>query len=144
MFNNKKAKEIKIIETIEIMDKLAKELEKIEATRDVGRDVDKLKERIEELEELASPPKFKKGDIVSFFLADKEITGEIISQDKNPFTKDYKYAICYLDKNDVIQRVTVNEKDLFLSGEDDIYERLEDLECQVEFLANELNKLKKK
>jgi len=135
MFNNKRAK------GIEIMDKVAKELEKIEAIRDVERDVDKLKERIEALE---NPPKFKRGDIVSFLLADKEITGEIISQDKDITTKCYEYDICYLDKNDVIQRVTVNEKDLFLSGEDDIYERLEYLECQVEFLANELNKLKKK
>ncbi len=100
-----------------------------------------LEERIEALE---NPPKFKRGDIVSFLLADKEITGEIISQNRNLITKSYEHNICYLDKNDVIQRVTVNEKDLFLSGEDDIYERLEDLECQVEFLANELNKLKKK
>lgn len=100
-----------------------------------------LEERIEALE---NPPKFKRGDIVSFLLADKEITGEIISQNRNLITKSYEHNICYVDKNDVIQRVTVNEKDLFLSGEDDIYERLEDLECQVEFLANELNKLKKK
>lgn len=117
---------------------MIEETGKIEVT---GGDMDELEERIEALE---NPPKFKRGDIVSYFLVDKEITGEIISQDKDITTKCYKYDICYLDKNDVIQRVTVNEKDLFLSGEDDIYERLEDLECQVEFLANELNKLKKK
>lgn len=135
MFNNKRAKEIEIIN--KIMEEMIEETGKIEVTGDM----DELKERIEALE---NPPKFKRGDIVSYFLVDKEITGEIISQDKDITTKCYEYDICYLDKNDVIQRVTVNEKDLFLSGEDDIYERLEDLECQVEFLANELNKLKKK
>lgn len=136
MFNNKRRKgETEIIN--KIMEEMIEETGKIEVTGDM----DELKERIEALE---NPPKFKRGDIVSYFLVDKEITGEIISQDKDITTKCYKYDICYLDKNDVIQRVTVNEKDLFLSGEDDIYERLEDLECQVEFLANELNKLKKK
>jgi len=136
MFNNKRRKgETEIIN--KIMEEMIEETGKIEVTGDM----DKLEERIEALE---NPPKFKRGDIVSFFLADKEITGEIISQDKDITTKCYEYDICYLDKNDVIQRVIVNEKDLFLSGEDDIYERLEDLECQVEFLANELNKLKKK
>ena len=136
MFNNKRRKgETEIIN--KIMEEMIEETGKIEVTGDM----DELEERIEALE---NPPKFKKGDIVSFFLVDKEITGEIISQDKDITTKCYEYDICYLDKNDVIQRVTVNEKDLFLSGEDDIYERLEDLECQVEFLANELNKLKKK
>ena len=135
MFNNKRAKETEIIN--KIMEEMIEETGKIEVTGDM----DELEERIEALE---NPPKFKRGDIVSYFLVDKEITGEIISQDKDITTKCYEYDICYLDKNDVIQRVTVNEKDLFLSGEDDIYERLEDLECQVEFLANELNKLKKK
>jgi len=136
MFNNKRRKgETEIIN--KIMEEMIEETGKIEVTGGM----DELEERIEALE---NPPKFKRGDIVSFFLADKEITGEIISQDRNLITKSYEYNICYLDKNDVIQRVTVNEKDLFLSGEDDIYERLEDLECQVEFLANELNKLKKK
>jgi len=136
MFNNKRRKgETEIIN--KIMEEMIEETGKIEVTGDM----DELEERIEALE---NPPKFKRGDIVSYFLVDKEITGEIISQDKDITTKCYKYDICYLDKNDVIQRVTVNEKDLFLSGEDDIYERLEDLECQVEFLANELNKLKKK
>ena len=136
MFNNKRRKgETEIIN--KIMEEMIEETGKIEVTGDM----DELEERIEALE---NPPKFKKGDIVSFFLADKEITGEIISQDRNLITKSYEYNICYIDKNDVIQRATVNEKDLFLSGEDDIYERLEDLECQVEFLANELNKLKKK
>lgn len=137
MFNKKRRKgETEIIN--KIMEEMIEETGKIEVT---GGDMDELEERIEALE---NPPKFKRGDIVSYFLVDKEITGEIISQDKDITTKCYKYDICYLDKNDVIQRVTVNEKDLFLSGEDDIYERLEDLECQVEFLANELNKLKKK
>ena len=137
MFNNKRRKgETEIIN--KIMEEMIEETGKIEVT---GGDMDELEERIEALE---NPPKFKRGDIVSYFLVDKEITGEIISQDKDITTKCYEYDICYLDKNDVIQRVTVNEKDLFLSGEDDIYERLEDLECQVEFLANELNKLKKK
>lgn len=137
MFNKKRRKgETEIIN--KIMEEMIEETGKIEVT---GGDMDELEERIEALE---NPPKFKRGDIVSFFLADKEITGEIISQDRNLITKSYEYNICYIDKNDVIQRVTVNEKDLFLSGEDDIYERLEDLECQVEFLANELNKLKKK
>lgn len=136
MFNNKRRKgETEIIN--KIMEEMIEETGKIEVTGDM----DELEERIEALE---NPPKFKRGDIVSYFLVDKEITGEIISQDKDITTKCYEYDICYLDKNDVIQRVTVNEKDLFLSGEDDIYERLEDLECQVEFLANELNKLKKK
>ena len=136
MFNNKRRKgETEIIN--KIMEEMIEETGKIEVTGDM----DELEERIEALE---NPPKFKRGDIVSYFLADKEVTGEIISQDRNLITKCYEYDICYLDKNDVIQRVTVNEKDLFLSGEDDIYERLEDLECQVEFLANELNKLKKK
>jgi polyhydroxyalkanoate synthesis regulator phasin len=136
MFNNKRRKgETEIIN--KIMEEMIEETGKIEATGGM----DELEERIEALE---NPPKFKRGDIVSYFLGDKEITGEIISQDKDITTKCYEYDICYLDKNDVIQRVTVNEKDLFLSGEDDIYERLEDLECQVEFLANELNKLKKK
>ena len=136
MFNNKRRKgETEIIN--KIMEEMIEETGKIEVTGDM----DELEERIEALE---NPPKFKRGDIVSYFLVDKEITGEIISQDKDITTKCYKYDICYLDKNDVIQRVTVNEKDLFLSGEDDIYERLEYLECQVEFLANELNKLKKK
>jgi len=136
MFNNKRRKgETEIIN--KIMEEMIEETGKIEVTGDM----DELEERIEALE---NPPKFKRGDIVSYFLADKEITGEIISQDKDIITKCYEYDICYLDKNDVIQRATVNEKDLFLSGEDDIYERLEDLECQVEFLANELNKLKKK
>jgi len=140
MFNNKRRKgETEIINKImeEMIEEMIEETGKIEATGGM----DELEERIEALE---NPPKFKRGDIVSYFLVDKEITGEIISQDKDITTKCYKYDICYLDKNDVIQRVTVNEKDLFLSGEDDIYERLEDLECQVEFLANELNKLKKK
>lgn len=136
MFNNKRRKrETEIIN--KIMEEMIEETGKIEVTGGM----DELEERIEALE---NPPKFKRGDIVSYFLVDKEITGEIISQDKDITTKCYEYDICYLDKNDVIQRVTVNEKDLFLSGEDDIYERLEDLECQVEFLANELNKLKKK
>lgn len=136
MFNNKRRKgETEIIN--KIMEEMIEETGKIEVTGDM----DELEERIEALE---NPPKFKRGDIVSYFLVDKEITGEIISQGKDITTKCYEYDICYLDKNDVIQRVTVNEKDLFLSGEDDIYERLEDLECQVEFLANELNKLKKK
>ena len=136
MFNNKRRKgETEIIN--KIMEEMIEETGKIEVTGDM----DKLEERIEALE---NPPKLKRGDIVSYFLVDKEITGEIISQDKDITTKCYEYDICYLDKNDVIQRVIVNEKDLFLSGEDDIYERLEDLECQVEFLANELNKLKKK
>lgn len=136
MFNNKRRKgETEIIN--KIMEEMIEETGKIEVTGDM----DELEKRIEALE---NPPKFKRGDIVSYFLADKEVTGEIISQDRNLITKCYEYDICYLDKNDVIQRVTVNEKDLFLSGEDDIYERLEDLECQVEFLANELNKLKKK
>ncbi len=136
MFNNKRRKgETEIIN--KIMEEMIEETGKIEVTGDM----DELEERIEALE---NPPKFKRGDIVSFLLADKEITGEIISQDKDITTKCYEYDICYLDKNDVIQRAIVNEKDLFLSGEDDIYERLEDLECQVEFLANELNKLKKK
>lgn len=136
MFNNKRRKgETEIIN--KIMEEMIEETGKIKVTGDM----DELEERIEALE---NPPKFKRGDIVSYFLVDKEITGEIISQDKDITTKCYEYDICYLDKNDVIQRVTVNEKDLFLSGEDDIYERLEDLECQVEFLANELNKLKKK
>ena len=136
MFNNKRRKgETEIIN--KIMEEMIEETGKIEVTGDM----DELEERIEALE---NPPKFKRGDIVSYFLVDKEITGEIISQNKDITTKCYEYDICYLDKNDVIQRVTVNEKDLFLSGEDDIYERLEDLECQVEFLANELNKLKKK
>jgi len=136
MFNNKRRKgETEIIN--KIMEEMIEETGKIEVTGGM----DELEERIEALE---NPPKFKRGDIVSYFLVDKEITGEIISQNKDITTKCYEYDICYLDKNDVIQRVTVNEKDLFLSGEDDIYERLEDLECQVEFLANELNKLKKK
>ncbi len=136
MFNNKRRKgETEIIN--KIMEEMIEETGKIEVTGDM----DELEERIEALE---NPPKFKRGDIVSFLLADKEITGEIISQNRNLITKSYEHNICYVDKNDVIQRVTVNEKDLFLSGEDDIYERLEDLECQVEFLANELNKLKKK
>jgi len=130
MFNNKKEIEIN-------MDELMVEHNLLDCQPNLLL----LLERIEALE---NPPKFKRGDIVSYFLADKEIIGEIISQDKDITTKCYEYDICYLDKNDVIQRVTVNEKDLFLSGEDDIYERLEDLECQVEFLANELNKLKKK
>lgn len=102
----------------------------------------KLDTKLREIEKKLNPAKFKRGDLVTFFLADKELAGEVISEDTT--TEGYKYEVCYLDKNDVIQRATVNEEYLFFLNENDIYERLADLECQVDFLANELNKLKKK
>ena len=70
MFNNKRRKgETEIIN--KIMEEMIEETGKIEVTGDM----DELEERIEALE---NPPKFKRGDIVSYFLVDKEITGEII------------------------------------------------------------------
>lgn len=141
MFNNKRRKgETEIIN--KIMEEMIEETGKIKVTGDM----DELEERIEALE---NPPKFKEGDVVSFFVADKELVGEIndvFSLGPNREEGSRGYEIRYVNKNDSVEYIIVNEKNIFSlkSEQDEVCERLEDLEDQVDFLANELNKLKKK
>lgn len=114
-----------------------------------NKKIKELDKRIIELEKRINKPKFKEGDVVSFFVADKELVGEIndvFSLWPNREEGSRIYEIRYVNKNDSVEHIIVNEKNIFSlkSEQDEVCERLEDLEDQVDFLAIQLEKLKNK
>ena len=102
-------------------------------------------------EQLAPEPKFKKGDLVHFFLVGNEFDGEIVGRDSwsydcylsyvNIETNDWR--IKYLDKNDVAQYVNVNEKDIWRDEDDCIdclFSEIEDLRLRLKKLEDNKKK----
>jgi hypothetical protein len=131
--------------------KLQENINKLNLT--VFQEIKNSNKRIDKIEKQLKPePSFKSGDIVNFFLIDNEFRGKII--DVSSKISNYgmwyyresdvgKWIVEYLDKNDVIQTVEVKEEDIWSDEEDvitDIYEQIEELRYQVEFLKGKNKK----
>lgn len=122
----------------------------------IGSELDYLEARIDKIEEQLEPePKFKKGDLVHFFLAGNEFDGEIVGRDSCRDSWSYNYypsyvnietndwRIKYLDKNDVAQYVNVNEKDIWRDEDDCIdclFSEIEDLRLRLKKLEDNKKK----
>ena len=91
-------------------------------------------------EQLAPEPKFKKGDLVHFFLIDGEFDGEIVGSTIDRYRSSFFYVpsiedshswvVSYLDENNVVQQVSVDEKDIWTDEydcTDCLFSEIEDL-----------------
>jgi hypothetical protein len=137
--------------------KRVRKVELVLGLRDGGWDVfeensiDSITKRLSKIEDQLKPePKFKKGDLVHFFLIDGEFDGEIVGSTIDRYRSSFFYVpsiedshswvVSYLDENNVVQQVSVDEKDIWT----DEYDCTDCLFSEIEDLKFRLKKLEDK
>jgi hypothetical protein len=114
-----------------------------------------IRDRLNKIEKQLKPePAFKAGDLVNFFLVGNEFEGEIVRPIADiigwnnylPVLAELsKWEIKYLDKNEVVQKVVVEEEDIYPLEEDDIdylHQRINDLVLRLNKLEGRGTKKK--